>query len=193
MTLRLHTNLSNPVPIANVAPVVRKELPGEDGRGGCSVMRGAVRQRRRRAVAARPEQESDQARSGLPLGPLAPLAGGWNPAGRASISAPRPPHRFVWRSGVLDAAAARSAGRATWCHIAFCRFRRVKQQTHEPAARVLPASMVEAVGPTLGRSADLGGLVMSQGPRVSGGSRVRPDRLHRLASTRLALAAVARR
>jgi hypothetical protein len=55
-------------------------------------------------VEIRPEQEADQARSGLPLGRLAPLAGGWNPAGRASISAPRPPHRFVWRSGVLDAA-----------------------------------------------------------------------------------------
>jgi hypothetical protein len=97
-------------------------------------------------VEIRPEQESDQARSGLPPGPLAPLAGGWNPAGRASISAPRPPHRFVWRSGVLDAATPRSAGRATWCHLAYCRFRRVRQQTHEPAARVLPASIAEAVG-----------------------------------------------
>ena len=34
---------------------VRKALPGEDGRGGCSMMDGAAHQRRRRAVAARPK------------------------------------------------------------------------------------------------------------------------------------------
>ena len=38
-----------------VTACVRKELPGEDGRGGCSMMDGAVHQRRRRAVAARPK------------------------------------------------------------------------------------------------------------------------------------------
>ena len=41
-----------------VAACVRKELLGEDGRGGCSVMDVAVRQRRRRVVAARPLRSS---------------------------------------------------------------------------------------------------------------------------------------
>ena len=41
-----------------VTGFVRKELLGEDGRGGCSVRDGAARRRRRRAVAARPLRSS---------------------------------------------------------------------------------------------------------------------------------------
>jgi hypothetical protein len=46
---------------------------------------------------------------------------------------------------------SRSAGRATRSHVAYCQFRRVKRGTHEPAARVLSASIAEAV-------ADLGAV-----------------------------------
>jgi hypothetical protein len=144
------------------------------------------------AVEIRPEQESDQARSGLPLGRLAPLAGGWNPAGRASISAPRPPHRFVWRSGVLDAATPRSAGvqRGVTSRTAAS-----GGSSSRLMSRLRECYCVHSGSgrPTLGRSADLGDLVMSPGATGRRRVRVPPDRLRRLASTRLTLAAVARR
>jgi hypothetical protein len=83
------------------------------------------------------EQESGQARSGLPLRPLSPLAGGSNPAGRASISAPRPP-LSASRGGAALSMPRLSIGRP--CNVApllaYCRFRRVKQGPHELAARV---------------------------------------------------------
>jgi hypothetical protein len=53
----------------SVAPAVREEQPGTDGRDCCSVAHGAVRRRRRRAAAARPEREprSQRSRQAWPL------------------------------------------------------------------------------------------------------------------------------
>ena len=70
-TVRLPAAVGNLTQIDS--PLVRKELLGDDGRGGCSVMVGAVRQRRRRAVAASVPRLStrDERRARSPGGAVA--------------------------------------------------------------------------------------------------------------------------
>jgi len=149
---------ASPPPLVRAGRVPKEASP--DVRIGVAKLlllrRGAVRRGSRRTRARRPEQEAASARSGLSLGPVAPLRGGPCPAGRASVSAPRPPLPLRLAERRCRRRDSRSARRVMRCHFPrTAALRRAKQGPHEPAARVFPASIAEPV-------VDLGQLLMSQ-------------------------------
>jgi len=112
----------------------QKQAPG-CGHERDRIADGAVTSGTRpRTVGLHPEQESDQARSGLRFDPLAPLAGGSNPLAEQAYR--RLDRHFASPGGAAFSMPRLPIGRP--CNVvsllAYCRFRRVKQGTHEPAA-----------------------------------------------------------